>query len=124
MKFLLPLALGGSLGAVARWFLQQAVDQRWSSASPFPLGILVVNGLGCFVFGLLMGWLEGRDWAGEPLRLAIFTGFLGSFTTFATFGWNTLDLLRQGQMWLAGANILASVTIGLVAVWGGYSLVR
>lgn len=124
MKVLLPLALGGSLGAMARWFLHQAVDQRWPSASPFPLGILVVNGLGCFAFGLLMGWLEDRHWAGESLRLAIFTGFLGSFTTFATFGWNTLDLLRQGQMWLAGVNILASVIIGLVAVWGGYSLVR
>jgi len=124
IKFLLPLALGGSLGAVARWLVQQAVDQRWPAAGPFPLGILVVNGIGCFAFGLLFGWMDGRAWAGESLRLAIFTGFLGSFTTFATFGWNTLELLRQGQMLLAGANVLGSVALGLVAVWGGYSLVR
>ena len=58
------------------------------------------------------------------MRLAIFTGFLGSFTTFSTFSWNTLELLRSGAIGLAIANVGASVILGLVAVWLGLLLGR
>jgi len=127
VKTLLPLVIGGSLGAVARWGLQRWVDGRipaGAAASPFPWGILAVNVLGCFLFGWLFSRLEGRSWAPEPLRLAIFTGFLGSFTTFSTFGWNTLELLRGGQAALALGNVAASVILGLAAVWAGFSVGR
>lgn len=125
-KTLLPLAAGGSLGAVARWALQRWIDERApvAAASAFPWGVLVVNVSGCLVFGWLFGRFEGRPWATEAIRLAVFTGFLGSFTTFSTFGWNTLELLRAGQAALAFGNVAASLLLGLGAVWAGFALGR
>lgn len=124
VKTLLPLVLGGSLGAVARWGLHRWVDGRLAAGSAFPWGILLVNVSGCLLFGWLFARFEGRAWASDSLRLAVFTGFLGSFTTFSTFGWNTLELLRGGLPGLAFANIAASVLLGLGAVWAGFSLGR
>lgn len=124
LRTLLPLVLGGSAGAVARWALHRFIDLRVQQGSSFPWGILAVNTLGCLFFGWLFGMLESRAWATEPLRLAVFTGFLGSFTTFSTFGWNTLELIRQNQIGLAVANVAASVLLGLVAVWAGFALSR
>ena len=124
MKTILPLVLGGSLGAVARWGLHRVVDLRFPAGAAFPWGILLVNVAGCFLFGWLFSRFEGREWASESLRLAVFTGFLGSFTTFSTFGWNTFELMRDGQAGLALLNVAASVILGLAAVWAGYSLGR
>lgn len=126
-KSLLSLAVGGSLGAVMRWGMHRWVDGRFAPAeggTAFPWGILLVNVSGCFLFGWFFSFLEGREWAGDSLRLAVFTGFLGSFTTFSTFGWNTLELLRSGQAGLALGNVAASVLLGLVAVWAGFSFGR
>lgn len=124
LKALVPLLIGGSLGAVSRWGLQQWVDARVGPNSSFPWGILLVNVGGCFVFGWLFSFFEGRPWPTEAIRLAIFTGFLGSFTTFSTFGWNTLELLKSGAVGLALANVAASVLLGLLAVWTGFLLGR
>lgn len=124
LKILAPLVIGGSLGAVSRWGVQQWVDGRFGTGSPFPWGILVVNLAGCFLFGWLFGFLENRTWGTEAMRLAIFTGYLGSFTTFSTFSWNTLELLRSGAIGLALANVGASVILGLFAVWLGMLLGR
>ncbi len=124
LNILAPLVIGGSLGAVSRWGVQHWVDGRFGAGTPFPWGILVVNLAGCFLFGWLFGILENRTWGSEAMRLAIFTGFLGSFTTFSTFGWNTLELLRNGAIILALANVGASVILGLVAVWLGLLLGR
>ena len=92
--------------------------------SHFPWGILLVNVLGCFLFGWLFTLFEQKEWFSDAIQLAVFTGFLGSFTTFSTFGWNTLELLRIGQPMMAFGNIAASVILGLVAVWAGFSLGR
>ncbi len=124
LQTLLPLVVGGSLGSVARWGLQRWIDGRAASTVAFPWGILAVNVLGCLCFGWLYSRFEGRAWVSEPLRLAVFTGFLGSFTTFSTFGWNTLELLRGGQAGLAFANVAASLALGLGAVWTGFALGR
>jgi len=124
LKVLAPLVVGGSLGAVSRWGVQQWVDGRFGSGSPFPWGILVVNLAGCFLFGWLFGILENKAWGTEAMRLAIFTGFLGSFTTFSTFGQNTLEMLRGGAIALALASVGASVIFGLLAVWLGLLLGR
>ncbi|HQZ27433.1 MAG TPA: fluoride efflux transporter CrcB [Verrucomicrobiales bacterium] len=123
-KALLPLVVGGSLGAVSRWGLHQWIDTRAGANSPFPWGILIVNVGGCFLFGWLFAYCEGKAWSTEAVRLALFTGFLGSFTTFSTFGWNTLELLRTGAIGLAIANVGASVLLGLLAVWAGFLLGR
>ena len=114
--------VGGALGAVSRWGLHYLIDARTGASSQFPWGILLVNVLGCFLFGLLFTWFENKEWFSNSLQLAVFTGFLGSFTTFSTFGWNTLELLRTGSIGLAITNIVASVVLGLLAVWGGMLL--
>lgn len=125
LQTLVPLVVGGSLGSVARWGLQRWIDGRAAPAvGAFPWGILVVNVLGCLCFGWLYSRFEGKAWVSEPLRLAVFTGFLGSFTTFSTFGWNTLELLRSGHMGLALANVGASLALGLGAIWAGFALGR
>ncbi len=118
------LVIGGSLGAIARWILQRWVDGRFGAGAPFPWGVFVVNVIGCLAFGWLMSKLEGRAWVGDNIRVAIFTGFLGSFTTFSTFGWETLELMREGQSLLALVHVAASVMLGLLAIWGGLVLGR
>lgn len=129
IKAIAALMLGGALGAVSRWGLHLWIDSRFSSSADsggpgFPWGILVVNVVGCFLFGWLFTLFENRAWLSDTLQLAVFTGFLGSFTTFSAFGWNTLELLRNGQAALAIGNVSASVGLGLLAVWAGLSLAR
>jgi CrcB protein len=124
LKPLIALMVGGGLGAISRWGLHFLVDSKWTPHHPFPWGILLVNVIGCFLFGWLFSLFEGRTWFSDTLQLAIFTGFLGSFTTFATFGWNTLELFRTGQIALAIGNVGANVILGMVAVWLGFILAR
>ncbi|MEM1177943.1 MAG: fluoride efflux transporter CrcB [Acidobacteriota bacterium] len=120
MNQLLWIGLGGFFGAIARYSLSAWV-QRWAPQA-FPLGTLVVNGLGCLVIGALMAWLERG--ASPVLRPLIGVGFLGALTTFSTFGYETLVLLRQGDALLAAASVAANVLVALGAVWLGVTLVE
>ena len=123
MKAVLLVALGGALGALTRYALVEWVD--WATPkSRFPWGILAANLLGCFAIGLVFGIAEHRNWLTEAARLMALVGFLGSFTTFSTFGWNTFELFRNGQAALAFANVAISVIGGLASVWAGWALAR
>ena len=123
MKGFLLVAFGGAAGALLRWFVAGGVD--WlAKGSRFPWGILAANLIGCLVIGLLYGLAETRDWLTDAARWLLFVGFLGSFTTFSTFGWQSFDLMRNGHPGLALANIFGSVGLGLLCVWGGYVLGR
>ena len=124
LKPLIALIVGGGLGAISRWGFHFLIDSKWAPHHSFPWGILLVNVVGCFLFGLLFTLFESRAWFSDTLQLAIFTGFLGSFTTFATFGWNTLELFRTGDITLAIGNVGANVILGMVAVWLGFILAR
>lgn len=134
MKAILLVALGGAVGALLRWAVAAGVERLVTrSRTPlvdlmegtrFPWGILAVNLLGCFAIGLIYGLAETRDWLSNATRWLILVGFLGSFTTFSTFGWNSFELMREGQFLIALANVMASVVVGLVLVWVGYSLAR
>lgn len=121
MKALLIVALGGACGAVCRWGLGSWIDGL-TTRSAFPWGIFIANVLGCFLFGLLFSIGESRAWMTDQAKLLIFTGFLGSLTTFSTFGWNTLQLIKDGQINTALMNILLSVVVGIAGVWLGYQL--
>ncbi|MDA7921238.1 fluoride efflux transporter CrcB [Verrucomicrobiales bacterium] len=123
LKTIVALILGGSFGAISRWGLHIWIDNK-TSQTPFPWGILTVNTVGCFLFGFLFALAESKGWFSEVTRLAIFTGFLGSFTTFSTFSWNTLSLLRDGQAGLAAGNIGASVCLSMLGVWLGFVLAK
>ncbi len=123
MKSLFLVALGGSMGAVSRWALGSWLD-RLTIGTKFPVGIFAANALGCLVIGILFGLAEGRGWISDAnLRLLVFTGFLGSFTTFSTFSWNTFELFKSGNFGVALANVFGTVLVCLLAVWAGYSLV-
>lgn len=114
------VALGGAFGSVLR-YLVAGWTQQALPASTFPLGTLTVNIIGCLVIGLLAAAFEStRVLVAEPLRLAIMVGVLGGFTTFSTFGLETLNLLRSNQLLAALVNVTLSVTLGLLAAWLGY----
>jgi CrcB protein len=113
------VALGGSLGAVSRYGVGLAAAAL--VGGPTVLGTLAVNLLGCFGIGLAWGWIEAGQVAPgfAPLLL---TGFLGAFTTFSTFGFETFALVRGGEALWAAAYVGASVCLGLAAVWAGWLL--
>jgi CrcB protein len=117
------VGLGGFVGSVLRYGVS-GFAQRWDPAASFPYGTLAVNALGCFAIGVLAGLSESRQLFGPELRLFVFIGVLGGFTTFSTFGYETHALLREGDQLKAGANVLASVALCLVFVWLGHALGR
>ena len=121
VKYLL-VAIGGGLGSLARYLAAGAVMSRFGGR--FPLGTLIVNVSGSFLIGLLMVLLTER-YAPHPYwRLLLVVGFLGGYTTFSSFEWETYSALRAGGSWLGFLNVAASVTLGYAAVWVGALLAR
>ena len=120
MHKLVLIALGGMLGTLCRYGLATWVEQRVTS--PFPYGTVVINLAGCFVAGLLFPVFEQASIAPE-LRLAVFTGFLGGFTTFSAYGLQTV-VLADGLLWVAVLNVLVSNAVALALVWIGINLSR
>jgi CrcB protein len=121
MKALLLVALGGALGSVARfklsgYVLHHTIDWR------FPAGTFAVNVIGCLAAGVLAGLAEKHDMFSADTRLLLFTGILGGFTTFSAFGLETMFLLKRGEVLIAAANVILSVTAGLLALWLGLGL--
>ena len=120
LKFAI-IAAGGAIGALARYGMGGFVQQAFKTTS-FPAGTLAVNLTGCLLIGFGGGLIEARQFFTPELRAFIFIGFLGSFTTFSTFGLESFNLARDGQWLLAGANIGVSVIVGLAAVLAGSML--
>lgn len=118
---MLLVGAGGFIGSILRYWVSGWVQQVTKSVG-FPYGTLTVNVLGCFVIGFLAQLAESRGLFTSEARLFVFIGILGGFTTFSTFGNETLNLARDSQMMSALANIGASVIIGLFAVWLGRML--
>lgn len=112
------VAIGGALGSVSRYLLG-VWTQSLSKSLDFPVGTLTVNLLGCFVIGFLSHLAESRGAFTPESRAFIFIGILGGFTTFSSFGNDTLNLLRDGETFNALANIGANVIVGLSLVWLG-----
>lgn len=117
------VGLGGILGALSRYFLGLALAQRLGAE--FPYATLVINVTGCFLLGLISGLAVHREGlVTADVRLALGVGFCGAYTTFSTFGVETIALLRAGSYVQAGAYVLGSNGLGLAAVWAGLSLAR
>lgn len=119
-EFLL-VGVGGACGAMARYGVSRLVALSPTSAQ-FPFATMLVNLSGCFLIGLLLG--PGESQLGRPvlttgIKLLLITGFLGGFTTFSAFGFETFDLIRREQIVSAGANVLLSVSLSLFGVWLG-----
>lgn len=118
----LYIVAGAVVGAPLRYFLGTRV-QDWTGLG-FPWGTLVVNVAGCFLMGLIATIADERGAIGREGRLLLITGFLGSFTTFSAFGWETLALFREDDYFAGAANVLLSLTAGLVAVGLGIAAGR
>lgn len=123
MYKLLLIAVGGALGTLARYGTVEAVH-RVVDRNAFPYGTVIVNLIGCFVIGYLQGLFLDR-WTLRPeYRLMLLVGFLGGFTTFSSFGWDTMKLLQEQHYIRATVNVLASNVGGIALVIGGYALAR
>jgi fluoride exporter len=114
----LYVALGGALGSVSRYLLGTWA-QTASKSIDFPYGTLVVNLFGCFIIGILSQLVESRGVFTPETRALVFIGILGGFTTFSSFGNDTLNLLHDGKTFNALANVGANVILGLFLVWLG-----
>lgn len=112
------VALGGAVGSVSRYLLGTWI-QAISRSIDFPYGTLTVNLIGCFVIGFLSQLAEARGAFTSESRLFVFIGILGGFTTFSSFGTDTLNLLRDGETVNALVNVGANVIVGLFLVWLG-----
>jgi CrcB protein len=120
---LLAVAAGGAVGSVAR-YLVSAVWLPAAGPHALPWGTLLVNIAGSFLFGLLFAVLTQYVPHGATLRVALLAGFLGGFTTFSSFSFETVRLFQEGQPALAIVYVLASVLSCLLAVWLGLALVK
>jgi CrcB protein len=122
MRNLILIGLGGFMGAILRFSVSGFV-QQWFKSVNFPYGTLVVNLLGCFLIGWLSHTAEIRGLLSTEARSFIFIGLLGAFTTFSTFGNDTVSLFREGEDVLSLLNISLHLVLGLAAVWLGQTLV-
>lgn len=122
MKVLLLVAAGGALGSVARYLMSGWISHS-TVASRFPWGTFAVNTIGCLLAGLAVGYLLRAD-AGADTRVFVFAGLLGGFTTFSAFGVETVALMRKGELLIASANVVGSVTVALAALWLGMALAQ
>jgi CrcB protein len=114
------IALGGALGTVARATLAEAAARAFGDS--FPWGILIINVVGSLVIGFFatLTGVGGRYLVAPDARQFVMVGLCGGFTTFSSFSLQTLNLLLDGYVLRAGANIVGSVTFCLLAVWLGH----
>ena len=114
---------GGFIGSVLRYlvgiWIHSMVGNSW-----IPYGTLTVNVVGCFLIGLIAGLAETRQFLGEGTRALLVVGLLGGFTTFSAFGYETIVMVREGHIVAAAANVGLQITLGLTAVWIGFSVSR
>lgn len=116
MKFLW-IALGGALGAIARYSVGVWVYERMGTR--FPYGTLLINVTGCFLMGLVLVILDAHLDLSPGWRYAIPTGFIGAYTTFSTFEYETLHAMQSGQAGTAMLYFSASLVMGFLGVWLG-----
>lgn len=112
--------LGSALGGAARYWCSGFVAEHFGET--FPWGTIIVNVLGSFVIGLFatLTGPDGRLLIPSEGRIFVMVGFCGGYTTFSSFSLQTLNLARDGEWLMAGANIVLSVVLCLVAVWLGH----
>lgn len=117
MQKYLYIALGGALGAIARYWVGGAVASRLGSR--FPWGTFIINISACVILGFSMTFLSRRSGLNPAWRFLVPIGFIGAYSTFSTYEWETLSTLQSGAFLLAALYAGASFVLGLAAVWGG-----
>ena len=120
MQKYLWIGLGGALGALARYGVGVVVTDRFGSK--FPYATLVINVTACIIIGFSLAFLGKRVDLSVAWRYLIPVGFVGAYSTFSTYEWDTISLMRGGAFWAAAIYSLGSLVLGLGAVWVGLIL--
>ncbi|HYW78919.1 MAG TPA: CrcB family protein [Thermoguttaceae bacterium] len=123
LQKLLLIGLAGGLGSLARYGLSGFVANRFPESS-FPWGTACVNLVGCLVFGILWSVMESRLSLSGEVRAMILVGFMGAFTTFSTFIYETSGLIQNSLWMLAAGNLLLQNVVGIVALFVGLAVGR
>jgi len=116
LKQCLAIGLAGSFGALARFFVARHIQTRFETS--FPIGTLIVNLSGCFILGFFMAYVDSRT-ISDTTKLAIATGFVGAYTTFSTWMYESVKLMEDGHWISVILNLTLSLLLGLVVVWLG-----
>jgi len=116
IKYLM-VGIGGALGAIARLWLNRYVASKLGVL--FPYGTFVINVSGCFLIGFIVTVLDEHSHWSANWHYLIPIGFIGAYTTFSTFEFETLRRMQEGQLAIALLNVVLSVTLGFAAVWLG-----
>ncbi|MCS3453201.1 MULTISPECIES: fluoride efflux transporter CrcB [Bradyrhizobium] len=122
VQLLAAVAIGGSLGSVARYLV--AIGAGRLVGTEFPWGTLVINIVGSFLIGVFAESFALSWNASQAMRVFLTVGICGGFTTFSTFSLDAIVLMQRGELWAAGAYIAASVALSILALSGGLLLVR
>jgi CrcB protein len=122
MKEILIVGIGGFAGSVSRYLLQNIVVSRFVTI--FPLGTFAINLIGSFIIGLIFGLSEKYDWMTQEWRLFLAIGFCGSFTTFSTFAFDNLQLIKDSNYQQLIWYTLLSFVLGVALAAFGYVIVR
>ena len=117
MQKYLWIAIGGSLGSLARFWVGSTIADRMGTK--FPYGTFVINITACAIIGFSLAFLGRRTGLNPAWRFLV-----GAYSTFSTFEWETFSSLQTGSMLIAGLYVVLSIVLGLVAVWCGVLLAR
>ena len=122
MKNILLVGFGGGLGSIARFLCQKYLYALYPH--PFPIGTFVVNIVGCFLIGIFYALAEKGNILTPEWRLLLTTGFCGGYTTFSTFAYENINLLKGGDFLYFGLYIAGSVILGIVATFCGMLILK
>ena len=116
------IALGGSLGSLARYWVGSTVAGRMGTR--FPFGTFVINITACIIIGFSLAFLAKRTELNPAWRFLVPVGLIGAYSTFSTFEWETYSNLQAGAFLIAGLYVVLSLLLGLVGVWFGVLIAR
>jgi CrcB protein len=116
------IAIGGALGSLARYGVGSLIAGRMGTR--FPYGTFVINITACLIIGFSLTWMERRTAVNPAWRFLIPIGFVGAYSTFSTFEWETFTNLQLGAFLIAALYVSLSLLLGLLAVWAGVVLAR
>lgn len=121
IKDLILVGVGGGIGSILR-FLTSRLSARYISSEWALAGTFIANIVGCFIIGLLAGWLLFNTGKSQQLPLLLVTGFCGGYTTFSAFAFENVQLLQSGHTLFSVLYIFLSIALGLLALWSGVKL--
>lgn len=121
-KTLLLVGLGGGIGSICRYLTGLYVHKYLPTI--FPWGTFLINVIGCFLIGLMMGLFDRGHWTDPDLKFLLVVGICGGFTTFSAFSMENINLLQNHQVLYAFIYIISSVVLGLMATGAGFFMIK